>query len=80
MTPEERRRREVAALQWMVKARDYLDEATGPAPLRAPTDAESDALALWLDVSAKIAVVLDRWNNGGDINCRPITMEEIEGK
>ena len=76
MTPEQERRREVAALQWMVKARDCLDEAAD----NSGTVAEVVAANALKSLSTSIDAIVDFWNNSGDTNCRAITMEEIEGR
>lgn len=74
MTPEQERRREVAALQWMVKARDCLDEAAD----NSGTVAEVAAAMALESLRARFDAVLDGWNS--DPDCRAITMEEIEGR
>lgn len=75
MTAEEQRKREVAALRWMVKARGCLDQAAqGSTAIKA----EQVANNLHGDLEWGMELCLDTWNNSGDPDCRPITMEEIE--
>jgi hypothetical protein len=80
VTPEQERRREVAALQWIVKALDCLDEAAGDLGHHSGIYAERASMNLAIEAQSKIRYAIDRWNNSGDPDCRPITMEEIEGR